>query len=73
MPGKQHIKASNTNPSSSGQKRVAVSFIKPMRCKAVTRLPEDENWGFEIKFDGYRCIATKQGLDVSGTTAKKDF
>jgi len=34
-------------------------FIEPMNCKAVTSLPDDEDWTFEIKFDGYRCIAVK--------------
>jgi ATP-dependent DNA ligase len=28
-----------------------------MQCKAVTSLPTDEKWTFEIKFDGYRCVA----------------
>ena len=36
-----------------------------MQCKAVTALPEDGAWTFEIKFDGYRCIAVKQGADVT--------
>ncbi len=29
-----------------------------MQCKPVTALPAGENWIFEIKFDGYRCIAS---------------
>ena len=28
-----------------------------MQCKPVTALPANEKWTFEIKFDGYRCIA----------------
>jgi ATP dependent DNA ligase-like protein len=32
-----------------------------MQCKPVTTLPAGENWTFEIKFDGYRCIAVKRG------------
>ena len=35
-----------------------------MRCKQVTVLPTDEKWTFEIKFDGYRCIAVKRGKEV---------
>jgi bifunctional non-homologous end joining protein LigD len=34
-------------------------FVAPMRCKAVTALPAEHGWAFEIKFDGYRCIAVK--------------
>jgi len=34
-------------------------FIEPMRCKAVTKLPEANQWSFEIKWDGYRCVAVK--------------
>jgi bifunctional non-homologous end joining protein LigD len=36
-----------------------------MQCKPVTALPGDEKWTFEIKFDGYRCIAVKRGLEVT--------
>jgi ATP-dependent DNA ligase len=36
-----------------------------MRCKPVTALPAGEDWTFEIKFDGYRCIAVKRGREVT--------
>ena len=36
-----------------------------MQCKPVTALPADEKWTFEIKFDGYRCIAVKGGTEVT--------
>ena len=36
-----------------------------MQCKAVTALPSDEKWTFEIKFDGYRCIAVKRESEVT--------
>ena len=35
------------------------AFIEPMQCKPVTALPPGEKWTFEIKFDGYRCIALR--------------
>jgi ATP-dependent DNA ligase len=41
------------------------AFIEPMQCKPVTELPADEKWTFEIKFDGYRCIAVKRGREVA--------
>jgi DNA ligase D-like protein (predicted ligase) len=36
-----------------------------MQCKPVTALPTDERLMFEIKFDGYRCIAVKRGREVT--------
>ena len=41
------------------------AFIEPMQCKPVTALPSHEKWIFEIKFDGYRCIAVKRGREVT--------
>jgi DNA ligase D-like protein (predicted ligase) len=39
-------------------------FIEPMECKRVPKLPEGDDWLYEIKQDGYRVI----GL-VDGSTA----
>jgi ATP-dependent DNA ligase len=36
-----------------------------MQCKSVRALPGDERWTFEIKFDGYRCIAVKRSSTVT--------
>jgi bifunctional non-homologous end joining protein LigD len=36
-----------------------------MQCKPVLALPPDEKWIFEIKFDGYRCIAVKRGREIT--------
>ena len=47
------------------RKRTEPAFIEPMQCKPVTALPGDEKWIFEIKFDGYRCIAVKRGSEVT--------
>ena len=46
-------------------KRTEPAFIEPMQCKPVTALPAGEKWTFEIKFDGYRCIAVKRGREVT--------
>ncbi len=40
-------------------------FVEPMQCKPVTALPTTEGWSFELKFDGYRCIAVKEGSQVT--------
>ena len=36
-----------------------------MQCKPVTALPVGETWTFEVKFDGYRCIAAKREREVT--------
>ena len=46
------------------QKRTEPAFIEPMQCKPVTSLSASEKWTFEIKFDGYRCVAVKRAKDV---------
>jgi bifunctional non-homologous end joining protein LigD len=49
----------------STQKRTEPSFIEPMQCKPVTALPAGEKWTYEIKFDGYRCIAVNHGRELT--------
>src|SRR6516225_5325954 len=39
------------------------SFIEPMKAPPVEKLPEGD-WVYEIKFDGYRALAFKDGKDV---------
>ena len=46
------------------RKRTEPAFIEPMQCKAVTTLPSGDKRTFEIKFDGYRCIAVKREREI---------
>src|ERR1051325_3211323 len=42
-------------------------FVPPMECREVRRasdVPTGSNWQYEVKFDGYRCIAIKQRNEV---------
>jgi bifunctional non-homologous end joining protein LigD len=39
-------------------------FIEPMECRRVPKLPEGDDWIYEIKQDGYRAIAL-----IDGSTA----
>lgn len=36
-----------------------------MQCKPVAALPATDGWTFELKFDGYRCIAVNDGKQVT--------
>jgi bifunctional non-homologous end joining protein LigD len=36
-------------------------FIEPMQCARVERLPEGDDWVYEIKHDGYRAIGLVDG------------
>lgn len=40
-------------------------FIEPMECLSVSKLPADPNWVWEVKLDGYRAVAVKNGGTVS--------
>ena len=42
-----------------------VGFVEPMYALAVKNLPEGKDWLYEVKFDGYRCLA---GKDSTGVT-----
>ena len=43
--------------------RRSLSFIEPMKALPVDKLPEGD-WLYEIKFDGYRALAFKDGKNV---------
>jgi bifunctional non-homologous end joining protein LigD len=45
--------------------KAKIHFIEPMYARVVQSLPEDDEWLFEVKFDGYRCLA---GRDSSRVT-----
>ena len=46
-----------------GNVQKAPFFIEPMKSLPVEKLPEGD-WIYEIKFDGYRALAFKDGKDV---------
>jgi bifunctional non-homologous end joining protein LigD len=42
-----------------------IRFIEPMYARPVNKLPQGQEWLYEVKFDGYRCLA---GKDANGVT-----
>jgi DNA ligase D-like protein (predicted ligase) len=41
------------------------NFIQPMQPELVGRLPEGGEWQYEVKWDGYRTVAVKDGDKVT--------
>jgi ATP-dependent DNA ligase len=56
----------------------AFDVIAPMEARSSAALPEGPNWWFEPKWDGFRCLALRQGDEVrlqakSGKTLDRYF
>jgi ATP-dependent DNA ligase len=52
--------------------------IEPMETRQAQRIPEGDDWTYEPKWDGFRCIAFRNGKDVelqskSGETLTRYF
>src|SRR5712692_3408819 len=45
--------------------KTEASFVDPMECLSVSKLPEGLEWLWEIKLDGYRALAVKSGNVVT--------
>ena len=43
---------------------VNLKDIHPMLASSAAHLPEGEHWSYEVKWDGYRTLAVKQGTRV---------
>ena len=44
--------------------KAEIRFIEPMYARLVNELPEGKEWLYEVKFDGYRCLAGRDGKGV---------
>jgi bifunctional non-homologous end joining protein LigD len=44
--------------------RKAPAFVTPMAALPVKKLPEGDEWLYELKWDGYRALLIKDGEDV---------
>ncbi len=54
-----------TSPSLSNLPAAKPRFMEPMKAKLVEEPPAAANWIYELKFDGIRLIAVKDGAKVS--------
>src|SRR4051812_772844 len=59
------------NPAGGGMESLLASlpassprFVEPMKCRLLAQLPTGTDWIYEIKFDGYRGLAIKDGEEV---------
>ena len=59
--------------------KARLKFVEPMLAKSVTELPKaTDKWLYEVKLDGYRCLAGKDSRGVTlwsrrGNVFTKDF
>lgn len=50
--------------SKSNKDKAPDDFIAPMEAKSVPELPQGADWVYEPKWDGFRCLALKDGKNV---------
>ena len=55
--------AKKTSSAASSVYGLPLEF-EPMEAKSAAELPEGEGWQFEPKWDGFRCLAFKEGDNV---------
>ena len=62
-PGKASVP--NSQPRSKGRCAGSTArFVEPMKAKLVTEPPTGRDWVYELKFDGFRAVAVKNGAEV---------
>jgi hypothetical protein len=47
------------------------AFVQPMAAQVVQRLPEGDEWMYEVKFDGYRALLVKNEKQPPDSTQKQ--
>ena len=50
-------------------KAAPIRFVEPMYAQLVQQLPDGKDWLYEVKLDGYRCLAGKDGAGVTTVVA----
>ncbi len=79
MPGKKKSKSAKAAPGRISEGAVAAEELKqefprialpvrppypPMEAKLVDEIPKGDNWQYEPKWDGFRCVAFRKGEQV---------
>ena len=59
MTTKKNKRASTAKTVASKRPRAKPVFVTPMAAQVVKRLPDGDEWVYELKFDGYRALANK--------------
>src|SRR5687768_10546046 len=68
--GSRTAKASQAQKATSLEKLLQslpaapARFVEPMKCRLSETLPKTAEWVYEIKFDGFRGLAVKEGNSV---------
>ena len=44
--------------------KTEASFVEPMECGLISKLPEGPDWNYEVRLDGYRAVAIKYGDSI---------
>ncbi len=53
-----------TSPRKGRRRGMPLAFFEPMAAKLVSELPAGPEWLYEVKWDGYRALAIKEGDEV---------
>ena len=69
MPAKNNKKRPTRVPRFADP-RQPPAFVTPMAAQVVKKLPEGDDWIYELKFDGYRALIIKDEQRVEVRSRK---
>ena len=64
MPTKKKNRQRPVRVPRSAPRRIPPAFVTPMAAQVLKRLPEGNDWAYELKFDGYRALIIKDEQQV---------
>jgi bifunctional non-homologous end joining protein LigD len=53
------------SPTRVTRRSEKIAFVEPMKAKLLDEIPVGEDWIYEIKFDGIRALALKDGDEIA--------